>query len=181
MDKTKVLVIAALLISICSFGKEVSNIPGQASVDDENIPQSSGRPVQTLRGVVNDRASRHPIPYATIQLTDIPGLGMMCDSLGRFALSKVPVGRHSVQASFMGYEPATVREILVTSAKEVYLEIALLESVNELSEVVVHAHNRNEAMNKMAVAGARMLSVEEASRYAGGLTTRPDWLPHLPE
>lgn len=168
MDKTKVLVIAALLISICSFGKEVSNIPGQASVDDENIPQSGGRPVQTLRGVVNDRASGHPIPYATIQLTDIPGLGMMCDSLGRFALPKVPVGRHSVQASFMGYEPATVREILVTSAKEVYLEIALLESVNELSEVVVHAHNRNEAMNKMAVAGARMLSVEEASRYAGG-------------
>lgn len=168
MDKTKVLVIATLLISICSFGKEVSNIPGQASVDDENIPQSSGRPVQTLRGVVNDRASGHPIPYATIQLTDIPGLGMMCDSLGRFALPKVPVGRHSVQASFMGYEPATVREILVTSAKEVYLEIALLESVNELSEVVVHAHNRNEAMNKMAVAGARMLSVEEASRYAGG-------------
>lgn len=168
MDKTKVLVIIALLISICSFGKEVSNIPGQASADNENIPQSSGRPVQTLRGVVNDRASGHPIPYATIQLTDIPGLGMMCDSLGRFALPKVPVGRHSVQASFMGYESATVREILVTSAKEVYLEIALLESVNELSEVVVRAHNRNEAMNKMAVAGARMLSVEEASRYAGG-------------
>lgn len=93
---------------------------------------------------------------------------MMCDSLGRFALPKVPVGRHSVQASFMGYESATVREILVTSAKEVYLEIALQESVNELSEVVVRAHNRNEAMNKMAVAGARMLSVEEASRYAGG-------------
>lgn len=168
MDKTKVLVIIALLISICSFGKEVSNIPGQASADNENIPQSSGRPVQTLRGVVNDRASGHPIPYATIQLTDIPGLGMMCDSLGRFALPKVPVGRHSVQASFMGYESATVREILVTSAKEVYLEIALQESVNELSEVVVRAHNRNEAMDKMAVAGARMLSVEEASRYAGG-------------
>lgn len=168
MDKTKVLVIIALLISICSFGKEVSNIPGQASADNENIPQSSGRPVQTLRGVVNDRASGHPIPYATIQLTNIPGLGMMCDSLGRFALPKVPVGRHSVQASFMGYESATVREILVTSAKEVYLEIALQESVNELSEVVVRAHNRNEAMNKMAVAGARMLSVEEASRYAGG-------------
>ena len=168
MDKTKVLVIIALLISICSFGKEVSNIPGQASADNENIPQSSGRPVQTLRGVVNDRASGHPIPYATIQLTDIPGLGMMCDSLGRFALPKVPVGRHSVQASFMGYESVTVREILVTSAKEVYLEIALQESVNELSEVVVRAHNRNEAMNKMAVAGARMLSVEEASRYAGG-------------
>lgn len=148
MDKTKVLVIIALFISICSFGQE--------------------QPVQTLRGVVNDRASGYPIPYATVQLTDIPGVGMMCDSLGRFALPRIPVGRHSVKASFMGYEPTTTREILVTSAKEVYLEIALKESVNELNEVVVRANNRNEAMNKMAVAGARMLSVEEASRYAGG-------------
>lgn len=148
MDKTKVLVIIALFISICSFGQE--------------------RPVQTLRGVVNDRASGHPIPYATVQLIDVPGVGMMCDSLGRFALPRIPVGRHSVKASFMGYEPATAREILVTSAKEVYLEIALQESVNELTEVVVRANNRNEALNKTAVAGARMLSVEEASRYAGG-------------
>ena len=28
--------------------------------------------------------------------------------------------------------------------------------------------NKEEAMNKMATTGARMLSVEEASRYAGG-------------
>ena len=69
---------------------------------------------------------------------------MMCDSLGRFALPKVPVGRHSVQASFMGYESATVREILVTSAKEVYLEIALQESVNELSEVVAQPERSHE-------------------------------------
>ena len=69
----------------------------------------------------------------------------------------------------MGYEPGIFREILVTSAKEVYLEIPLKESVNELSEVVVRARtNKEEAMNKMATTGARMLSVEEASRYAGG-------------
>lgn len=148
MDKTKLSVTIALFISISVFGQE--------------------RPAQTLRGIVNDRASGHPIPYATVQLTDAPELGGICDSLGRFTLPKVPVGRHSVQASFMGYEPATVREILVTSAKEVYLEIALKESVNELSEVVIRANNPNEAMNKTATTGARMLSVEEASRYAGG-------------
>lgn len=74
-----------------------------------------------------------------------------------------------MQAIFMGYELALISEILVTSAKEVYLEVALRESVNELSEVVVHANsNRNEAMNKMALTGARMLSVEEVSRYIGG-------------
>lgn len=148
MDKIKVIAIIALFFSVCCFAQE--------------------RPVQTLRGVVNDRASGHPIPYATVRLTDMPDLGAVCDSLGRFTLSKVPVGRHSVESSFMGYEPASIREILVTSAKEVYLEITMRENVNELNEVVVRANNRNEAMNKMAVAGARMLSVEEASRYAGG-------------
>ena len=148
MDKIKVIAIIALFFSVCCFAQE--------------------RPVQTLRGVVNDRASGHPIPYATVRLTDMPDLGAVCDSLGRFTLPKVPVGRHSVESSFMGYEPAILREILVTSAKEVYLEIAMRENVNELNEVVVRANNRDEAMNKMAVAGARMLSVEEASRYAGG-------------
>ncbi len=148
MDKIKVIAIIALFFSVCCFAQE--------------------RPVQTLRGVVNDRASGHPIPYATVRLTDMPDLGAVCDSLGHFTLPKVPVGRHSVKSSFMGYEPAILREILVTSAKEVYLEIAMRENVNELNEVVVRANNRDEAMNKMAVAGARMLSVEEASRYAGG-------------
>ncbi|WP_288243064.1 carboxypeptidase-like regulatory domain-containing protein [uncultured Bacteroides sp.] len=148
MDKIKVIAIIALFFSVCCFAQE--------------------RLVQTLRGVVNDRASGHPIPYATVRLTDMPDLGAVCDSLGRFTLPKVPVGRHSVESSFMGYEPAIIREILVTSAKEVYLEIAMRENVNELNEVVVRANNRDETMNKMAVAGARMLSVEEASRYAGG-------------
>ncbi len=148
MDKIKVIAIIALFFSVCCFAQE--------------------RPIQTLRGVVNDRASGHPIPYATVRLTDMPDLGAVCDSLGRFTLPKVPVGRHSVESSFMGYEPAILREILVTSAKEVYLEIAMRENVNELNEVVVRANHRDEAMNKMAVAGARMLSVEEASRYAGG-------------
>lgn len=148
MDKIKVIAIIALFFSLCCFAQE--------------------RPVQTLRGVVYDRASGHPIPYATVRLTDMPDLGAVCDSLGRFTLPKVPVGRHSVESSFMGYEPVSIREILVTSAKEVYLEIAMRENVNELKEVVIRANNRNEVMNKMAVTGARMLSVEEASRYAGG-------------
>ena len=126
-------------------------------------------PTQTIRGVVIDGNSRHPISYATVRLTETSGMGTVTDSLGRFSILHVPVGRHTVEAAFMGYEPTLCREILVTSAKEVYLEIFLMESVNELSEVVVRGHvNKDEAMNKMATTGARMLSVEQASRYAGG-------------
>lgn len=149
-----ILLLIGLFVSAFAFGQ---------------TSERKGRPVQTIRGMVVDGDSKYPIPYATVRLSDKEGMGTTTDSLGRFTIPQVPVGRHTVEAAFMGYEPGIFREILVTSAKEVYLEIPLKESVNELSEVVVRARtNKEEAMNKMATTGARMLSVEEASRYAGG-------------
>lgn len=149
-----ILLLIALFVSVAAFGQTA---------------ERKGRPVQTIRGIVVDGDSKYPIPYATVKLSDKEGVGTTTDSLGRFTLPQVPVGRHTVEAAFMGYEPGIFREILVTSAKEVYLEIPLKESVNELNEVVIRARtNKEEAMNKMATTGARMLSVEEASRYAGG-------------
>ena len=149
-----ILLLIALFVSVAAFGQTA---------------ERKGRPVQTIRGIVVDGDSKYPIPYATVKLSDKEGVGTTTDRLGRFTLPQVPVGRHTVEAAFMGYEPGIFREILVTSAKEVYLEIPLKESVNELNEVVIRARtNKEEAMNKMATTGARMLSVEEASRYAGG-------------
>ncbi len=62
------------------------------------------------------------------------------------------------------------KEVLVTSARETWLEISLRERVTELEEVSVRPQvHKEKAMNPMAVTGARMLSVEEAGRYAGGM------------
>ncbi|MCD8260377.1 MAG: carboxypeptidase-like regulatory domain-containing protein [Bacteroides sp.] len=125
---------------------------------------------QTLRGIITDAASGHPIPYATVILMDNPDTGTTTDEEGKFILPGVPVGRHTLQASFMGYEPTIFREILVTSTKEVYLEIPLKESITELAEVYIRPQiNKEKSLNTMALSGARMLSVEEASRYAGGM------------
>lgn len=127
-------------------------------------------PTQTIRGTVIDRASSHPMPDVTIMLPNIPGTGTTTNEQGQFVLSGIPVGRYDVQATYLGYEPGIFREILVTSAKEVYLDISLKENVRELSEVVIRPQiNKEQPLNKMATTGARMLSVEEASRYAGGL------------
>ena len=49
------------------------------------------------------------------------------------------------------------------------INVPISESLNELGEVVVKPRISKEgAVNKMALVGARMLSMEEASRYAGG-------------
>lgn len=147
-----------LFISLLSQGKAYSQ------------KTTGNQPSQTIRGTVIDKASGHPMPDVTIMLSDMPGTGTTTDERGQFVLPEIPVGRHNVQASFLGYEPGIFSEILVTSAKEVYLDISLKENVNELSEVVVRPQiNKEQPLNKMAATGARMLSVEEASRYAGGL------------
>jgi len=125
---------------------------------------------QTIRGVIIDAASGYPLPDVSVGLIDLPTIGGTTDSLGHFNLKNVPVGRHTIQATFVGYETSIFREIMVTSAKEIYLEIPLKEKTQELGEVIVQARtNKNESINKMATTGARMLSVEEASRYAGGM------------
>ncbi len=125
---------------------------------------------QTIRGIVIDRNSSAPLSYVSIGLLDMPEIGSTTDDNGIFVLKNVPLGRHNLQATSVGYEANIFKEILVTSAKEVYLEIPLIENTNELGEVVVFAQtNKNAPLNNMATTGARMLSVEEASRFAGGM------------
>ena len=125
---------------------------------------------QVVRGFVVDAASGYPVAYATVNLVDKPEIGSVTDSLGRFVIKNVPIGRHNIQASFVGYEPTIFREILVTSSKEVSLNIPLKESIKELDEVMVRPQlNKEQPLNKMVTTGARMFSVEEASRYAGGM------------
>lgn len=128
------------------------------------------RPVQTIRGTVIDKASGSPLSAVSVRLSDLPGMGTTTDDEGKFTIKNIPVGRHDLQATLVGYEPAVFREIMLTSAKEVSLEIQLKENIQQLEEVVIRPRiNKEEALNKMALSGARMLSVEEASRFAGGM------------
>jgi len=127
-------------------------------------------PTQTIRGTITDGASGMPIPYASVVvLNTSPIKGAAADSAGNFTILAVPVGRYDIQVSQMGYDNAVVREVQLTSAKELYLNITLRESTTTLSEVVVKPKvNKNAPLNTMATVSGRMLSVEEASRYAGG-------------
>ncbi|GHT50465.1 hypothetical protein AGMMS49982_05820 [Bacteroidia bacterium] len=123
-----------------------------------------------IRGVVIDNASGEVLPFASVSvLNSSPAKGALSDSLGHFYIGNLSVGRYDIQASFMGYGPKIFREIMVSSAKDAFLEISLSENATELDEVVVRVRtNKEAALNKMATAGARMFSVEEANRYAGG-------------
>lgn len=122
---------------------------------------------QTIRGTVIDAVTGEAIPYASVTVS--PGKGAITDTLGRFRITNLPIKRYSVKASYVGYEPSVFEEILVSSAKETVLDFKLKEVSKTLNTVVVKPKLSKEApLNNMALVGAKMLSVEEASRYAGG-------------
>lgn len=126
--------------------------------------------LQNLRGKVLDAQTQEPI-FATIRLLnpEVAGKGTATDSLGNFLITKLPLGRYALQVSSIGYDPVTVTDILLHSAKEGYCEITLTENTQHLQEIVVRAPiYKNRLLNPMALTGGRTLSMEEASRYAGG-------------
>ena len=106
----------------------------------------------------------------TITVENGTTMGTVSDSDGNFVIKNVPVGRHSVRATYIGYEPVLLKEQLVSSGKELVLSLKMRESISELGEVVVKPRvNKQQPLNEMAQVGARMFSVEEANRYAGGM------------
>ena len=126
---------------------------------------------QTIRGQVSDVASGEPMTGATIMVDNQTDMAAVSDADGRFAIQKVPVGRHTVRVSFVGYEPLELKEQLLSSGKEMVLDLKMTESISTLDEVVVKPQvNKQLPLNEMAQVGARMFSVEEASRYAGGVS-----------
>lgn len=131
------------------------------------ISQDEG---QVIRGKITDAVSQMPLPGASVVLVDSkPTLGTITDAEGNFRLWNIKPGRYNIMINFMGYENYIFREVLVGSGKEVILNAGLKESSEEIEEVKVFARTSKElAANPMATINSRQLSVEEASRYAGG-------------
>lgn len=126
---------------------------------------------QTIKGVVVDHAAETPIIAASIMLLGSdPAQGDATDENGQFRITDVPLGRHSLRISCLGYEDAYVHELEVGSGKEVILRIQLSEALTALDEVVVKADRLNGTPNnEMASVSARSFSVEQTKRYAAAV------------
>ena len=135
----------------------------------KSTKEKTEKPTQTVRGIVLDSKTNAPIEFATVRIMNVGSLGSTTDSLGRFRINNVPVGRCNIQTSYVGYNANIFNEIPVTSSKEVYMEITLDENIHSLAEVVIQPEiKKDKPLNAMAITGGRMISMEEAGRFANG-------------
>lgn len=122
-----------------------------------------------IKGIILDQQSELPIIGATVELLSEEGTGTVSDLDGYFTLTDVPIGRHAIRISYLGFETLTLPNIEVTSGKDVQLELGLQEAANELKEVVVTAKTiKDQTQNEMVSVSGRQFSVEEVNRYSGG-------------
>lgn len=125
--------------------------------------------VQTIRGSVSEKGTQMPIPGAAVILEgSSPLVGTTTDLDGKFRLTAVPVGRPSIRISMVGYNAMRLSNIVLTSSKELVLNIELEPQVIVGKEVEIVAKiDKDKPLNELSVVSSRTFSVDEAQRYAG--------------
>lgn len=131
------------------------------------ISSQASAQTSTISGTVLDSEALYPLPGAYVQISTLEGFMTPTDMDGRFSFVDVPIGRHVVKLSFMGYESRTIDGIVLVSGRPVVLEVKMSESVFSIAAAEVTATQTGEVMNEMATVSARAFTVEETDRYAG--------------
>lgn len=136
------------------------------------LPLLASAQSQTIRGRVLNKETQQPISGAQVIVMEItPVLGAITDDKGSFSIKNVPVGRHSVKCTFIGYEDYVSDQLILNSVKEMVLEIEISETGFELDgvDLIAGADNPHEAVNSFNPVSMRSFSVEETQRYAGSV------------
>lgn len=124
---------------------------------------------QTIRGSIIDKGNQIGLPGATVLVFNNDfKTGTVSDTKGFFKLENIPVGRVSIEISYIGYHTRYYTNLELSSAKELIINTELEEKVNSLEEVVLSAkQDKSRTQNKMITVSARTFSVEESQRFAG--------------
>ncbi|WP_370090203.1 carboxypeptidase-like regulatory domain-containing protein [Ekhidna sp.] len=123
---------------------------------------------QTIKGQITDEQSGSPIIGATVQiLGSDPPMGGITDVEGFYKIEKVPIGRQTLGISYLGYESIVIPDVLIGAGKEVVMNAKLIESLQQLDEVVVTSENQEKGQprNELATISAISLGMDEISRF----------------
>lgn len=126
---------------------------------------------QEIRGQVLDKQTKTPLPGATIVLDNSnPQIAVFTDENGNFIMKNVPIGRNSLTISYISYLPQKTENVILTSAKGVFLKIELVSGSVTMDEVVISASkNAFEPLNELSVVSTRSFTAEETERMPAGV------------
>ncbi len=120
---------------------------------------SAQKLTQTVRGTVVEVGNSRSLKGISVKIQDT-NLGAITTDNGTFNIPNVPLGRHALQISGVGFETLLLSEILVEAGKEKVLEITLKPQSVQLSEAVVRSSQ------SPALGSVQTITQEQTLRYA---------------
>lgn len=125
------------------------------------VGKSAGaQSVYTLNGKVVDEQTNHPMVGVTVYSKSDPHKGTSTDIEGRFTLD-IPVGRHTIISSYLGYSSLETNVELTNNNREVLLKMK--ENTLFLQEVVVTSKNVMDRVVNSQI-GVERIEIEEMAK-----------------
>ncbi|MBD2721915.1 TonB-dependent receptor [Hymenobacter armeniacus] len=114
----------------------------------------------SIRGRVLDKVTGETLPGATVQVTgNGQNTGSGADADGGYKISNLPAGTYTVQASFIGYKPAT--QTVKITTQSVVATFGLSSDNASLEEVTVVAAQAQERSTPVAFSAVNEVKLRE--------------------
>lgn len=93
----------------------------------------------TLKGKAVDETTKEPLAFATViaELNGAQAGASQTDFDGNFTIKPLVPGKYTIKASYVGYSPAQINGVLVSSDKITFYDIKLTKAANNIGEVKV--------------------------------------------
>ncbi|MCG8476672.1 MAG: TonB-dependent receptor [Cytophagales bacterium] len=125
----------------------------------------------TIQGKIKDLANQEALVGVNVHIENSsPIIGATTDTEGKFLLKDVPFGRYTLVISYVGYKKKKIHEVLAVTEKPLSLEVQLERNPIELEGITVESSFSKAPGNTMATLSGRSFTIEESSRFAGGLS-----------
>ena len=126
----------------------------------------------TIKGKVLDGDTGEAIPFANVSVLQDGKVitGGMTDFDGKFTIKPVPVGKFTVNASYMGYSTIALNNVQVNNNKITFQDFKLPSSVSKIDEVVVVEY-KVPLISKDQVESGGTISQEDIDKMPGRSAT----------
>ena len=91
-----------------------------------------------IAGVVTDANTGDVLPNANIIVVDSE-MGTTADEKGRFFILNVPTGTYTLRASYIGYAPIQIQDLIVSTGLTSNVDIGMASAKIQVDEMIIKA------------------------------------------